>query len=318
MTAAMQQRFSQYASVNRNTADALGRAASFLLAAMAALALTMSAAFYDSFSSIRLGATLLSVLLLYVQVCSRVLVSREFVLYICFVAYMFIQLLWTKDVTLALNTLVPAVNFVVILVLFGSLMTFHDIKAVLTGALSGILAGAAIYTAVKGIPFIYPIGFSYNVMALIYLFGLFVTLLLSCYQRVKSLLVVTGLILMSLILATTSIKANLGVLLGLASVFLVYFGYFRSMLARNLVPLVVVVALLGFAIASNDALLESIGRGVRRVSLGVSILQAREAISGYGGFELRSNWLMEGLKGWSGNPIFGYGVEAFRSRFGMT
>lgn len=317
-TAGVRQKIPQPPPISPYVARVLENAASFSLAALAAFAITMSAAFYDSFSSIRLGATLLAVLLLHIQFCPRVLICREFVLYICFVVYMFVELLWTNDITLAMNTLVPAVNFIVILILFGSLMTFYNVQAVLAGALGGALAGAAIYTALEGFPFRYPIGFSYNVMALLYLFGLFLTLLLSCFLRSKSLLILIGLVLMSLILATTSIKANLGILLGASLAFLVYFGYFKRVLAQNLLPLVVLVALLGFALASNDAIMESIGRGMRRVSLGIDILQAREGIQGYGGFESRSNWLIEGIKGWVKNPVFGYGVEAFRSRLGMT
>lgn len=304
--------------VSRQVACALANTASYSVAALAAFALTMSAAFYDSFSSIRLGATLLAILMLHIQVCPRILICREFVLYILFVAYMFVELLWTNNITLALNTLMPAVNFIAILILFGSLVTFHNIQAVLAGTLGGVLSGAAIYTALEGFPFRYPTGFSYNAMALIYLFGLFLTLLLSSFLRSKSILTLIGLVLMLLIVATTSIKTNLGVLLGATFAFMLYFRYFRRILARNLIPLAALVALLGFGLASNDALMEIMGRGVKRVSLGVDILQAREGIQGYGGFESRSNWLIEGVKGWAENPVFGHGVEAFRSKLGMT
>ena len=42
-----------------------------------------------------------------------------------------LSLLWTDDVGLAMNTLQPALNFVLILILFGSLVAYHDSRAVL-------------------------------------------------------------------------------------------------------------------------------------------------------------------------------------------
>ena len=260
-------------------AGAIAKAASFLLAASAAFALTMNSAFYDAFPSTRLGIVLLVILLVHILWRPRILFCREFTLYALFVVYMFVQLLWTEDDFLALNTLIPAVNFTIILVLFGSLVTFHGFQVVLAGILSGVLTGAIIYSGIMGFPFIYPSGFSYNAMATLYFFGLFVTLLFSCFQRSKWWLLIVGLIFTSLILATTSIKTSLGVLLGAVSALVMYFGFFSRALARNLVPLIVLFGFLGFAVASNDALVERLRTGVDRIALGIDVLQAREDIA---------------------------------------
>ena len=298
--------------------EAIAKATTFLLAASAAFALTMNSAFYDAFPSNRLVFVLVAILLIHILLRPRIFFCREFTLYTLLVAYMFVQLLWTDDVLLALNTIEPAVNFVIVLVLFGSFATFHSLQAVLSGILGGVLTGALIYTGIVGFPFVYPIGFSYNAIALLYLFGLFITLMISCLQRSKWWLLIVGLIFASLILATTSIKTNLGILLGAISAFVMYFSVFSRALARNLISLIMLFGVLGFAVASNDALVESLQTGVDRIALGIDILQAREDITGYSGFEERSLWAVEGLKAWAQNPVFGYGVEAFRSRFGIT
>lgn len=304
--------------LEQRLAAVIGKTGSFLLAASAACALTMNVAFYDAFPSTRLVIVLLVMLLIHILWNPRIVFCRETALYTAFVVYMFVQLLWTEDGLLALNTLVPAVNFAIVLVLFGSLVTFHDLQVVLAGILGGVLAGTLAYTGIMGFPFVYPLDFSYNAMALLYFFGLFVTLLISCFRRSKWWLLVLGLAFASLILATTSIKTNLGILLGAVSAFIMYFGFFSRALARNLVLLIVLFSFLGFAVASNDSLVESFRTGVDRIALGIDILEAREDIAGYSGFERRSTWAVEGLKGWTQNPVFGYGVEAFRSRFGTT
>jgi O-antigen ligase len=55
-----------------------------------------------------------------------------------------------------------------------------------------------------------------------------------------------------------------------------------------------------------------------RLAIGLQVLQAREDISGYSGFNEREFWMQEGLRGWSMNPLFGQGVEAFRAPYGIT
>jgi hypothetical protein len=127
-------------------AGAMATATTFLFAASAAFALTMSSAFNDAFPLTHLGIVLLAILLIYILWHPRILFCREFTLYAAFVAYMFVQLLWTRDHFLALNTLVPAVNFAIILVLFGSLVSFHKLEVVLKGFMGGVFTGSLIYS----------------------------------------------------------------------------------------------------------------------------------------------------------------------------
>ena len=94
--------------------------------------------------------------------------ARETLIYVSFLGYMLLELLWTEDRTLALNTIVPATTFVIVMILFASLAVFHDLKAVPTGRVTGLLAGAALYWVMSGFPFRYPDEFSYNAIAGIY------------------------------------------------------------------------------------------------------------------------------------------------------
>jgi O-antigen ligase len=64
--------------------------------------------------------------------------------------------------------------------------------------------------------------------------------------------------------------------------------------------------------------MQTIASGYDRVILGIEILEARENMTGYSGLDNRSRWALDGLTGWMQNPIFGHGVEAFRSRYGIT
>ena len=121
-----------------------------------------------------------------------------------------------------------------------------------------------------------------------------------------------------LVVATTSIKFNLGILGGTIAAGLLYFRHFTTILWRNAVPLAVLVGILGYMVASNEALMATLGRGVDRVMLGVDVLQARENQRGYTAFESRRQWQRAGVEGWRENPLFGHGVEAFRDRYGVT
>ena len=298
--------------------QALARAAVFILAAVACFAIAMSAAFYDAFPSTRLGAVLLGVLFLQIQLCPRLFAGREFVLYGLFVVYLFIQLLWAENVALAFNTLVPAVNFCIILLVFGSLVRFHDVRATLTGGLFGIFVAAASYSILVGFPLRYPAWFSYNSMALLYLTGLYLTLLVNGTHRSRLVYMGLAVLFMALVVATTSIKANLGILLGGIAAMCLYWRYFAKVLSRHMVVLLLVVAGAAYGIASNEELFSKLERGVERISLGIEILQTRESIPGYGGFESRKRWFIEGISGWAQNPIFGHGVEVFRNRVGIT
>ncbi len=304
--------------VGSSTEQALARAAAFLLAALACFAIAMSAAFYDAFPSTRLGAVLVAVLFLQIQLCPSLYAGREFVLYALFVTYLFIQLLWAENVALAFNTLVPAVNFCIILLVFGSLARFHDLRATVKGSLFGIFGAAASYSLLVGFPLRYPPSFSYNSMALLYLTGLYLTLLVSATHRTRLAYIGLGVLFMSLVVATTSIKASLGILLGGVAAMCIYWRYFALVFSRHIVVVALVVAGSAYGIASNAELSSKLERGVDRISIGIEVLQTRESIPGYGGVESRKRWFIEGITGWTQNPIFGHGVEAFRNRVGIT
>lgn len=290
---------------------------SFALAAIAGFALTVNA-YVESFHSARLGVVLVILVLLHLLRYPRVLFCREFALYFIFVGYMAVALLWTANVELAMNTLEPAVDFALLLILFGSLVTYHDVRAVLAGTFGGFLIGAAIYTITKGFPLTYPDDFSYNAIAQMYLFGLFITLALGWYTRSRILSLSIGLLLLVHITATTSIKTNLGIVLGATAVGLMYFKHLLRVLRRNTIPLVALAGMMAYAVVSNDALVERLQVGVDRVALGVEVLSAQGELTGYGGFEERKEWIEEGLKGATKNPLFGNGIEAFRDRYGIT
>lgn len=294
-----------------------GRLGSFSLAAVGAFALAANA-FVVSFHTARLGAVMLVLLALHLARFARLVFAREALIYCSFLGYMLLELLWTEDKALALNTLVPAATFVTILVLFTSLAVFHDLRAILSGSLAGFLAGAALYSSISGFPLRYPTGFSYNAIAGMYLFGLLLTLLLASVGRRRMILLALAAIIGVHIVATTSIKTNIGILLGALAAGLIHFGYAARVLWRNAVVVLVAGAVLAFAVASNDAAVQTIQRGANRVVLGIEVLQARENLPGYSSFERRANWQREGFRGWSENPVFGHGVEAFRSRFGIT
>jgi hypothetical protein len=290
---------------------------SFALAAIAGLALTINA-FVESFHSARLGVVLVILVLLHLLRYPRIVFSREFALYFIFLGYMIVALLWTANVDLAMNTLEPAVDFALVLILFGSLATYHDLRAVLAGTFGGFLTGAAVYTFTTGFPFVYPGDFSYNAISEMYLFGLFITLAFGWYTRSRVLSLSIGLVLLVLITTTTSIKTNLGIVLGATASGLMYFKPFLRGLRRNTIPLVALAGMIAYAVVSSDALVERLQAGVDRVALGVEVLNADSELTGYSGFEERKDWIEEGLKGATRKPLLGHGVEAFRDRYGIT
>jgi O-antigen ligase len=303
-----------YPRINR----VFGRLCTFMLAATASLIMTMSV-YVERLHAPRVGALLLILIALHLVWHSRFLWQREFTLYSCFVGYMFIALMWTRDVELAFNTLVPAINFILVVILFGSLIAYHNIPTVLAGTLCGFVAGAAIYTLTQGFPFSYPKDFSYNAIANMYLFGLFVALACSCLWRSNGFLsIAIAVVIMLHIVATTSIKANLGVALGLLAAGIMYFRHFGRLFRRRVLTLIILASGLGFAIASNEALMDAMNRGAQRISLGVHVLQSRGNIAGYSAFEDRDYWRKVGIEGWKLNPVFGYGTEAFRDDYGIT
>ncbi len=289
-----------------------------VLSAACTFALVMATVFVDALTTSRLLLVLLPLLLLQMLVSPRLFFCREFALYLAFVAYLFLTLLWTPDPVLGMNTLFPAVDFVLIQIILGSLVRFGDARAVLLGSLIGLWMGAGILTYALGFPFILPRDMSYNAVAAVYLFGLYVALTLACMTRSKVLLLVAALFAMAHIVATTSIKTNLGVLLGAISAVVVYFRESLRVLRRHVLVLLLGICAVGYGIVSSNMAIEGLQRGVGRVTLGVNVLQAREDRSGYQGFDERAYWAHEGLRTWSRNPLFGYGVEAFRADYGIT
>jgi hypothetical protein len=296
----------------------VARLCTFMLAAIASASITMSA-YLEAMRDTRVGVVIVGLIGLHAIWHARFHWQREFTLYAYFVAYLFIALLWTRDTELATNTLVPATNFMLVMFFFGSLIRFHNIPTVLLGALCGFAIGAAAYTITQGFPFSYPEVFSYNAIASMYLFGLFVTLMYNCFSRsLGFVLIAVAIVIMLHIVATTSIKANLGIALGLVSAAVMYFRYFGRLLRRRALTLVILACALGFAVASNDILIEKMNRGSQRVLVGVKVLQSREDVAGYSGFDERSYWKQMGIEGWELNPVFGYGTEAFRHDYGIT
>ncbi len=298
--------------------ESFARAGSGVVAGAASLALVINAAFYESFNSSYLMLASTFLLLLAVLIRRELLFCREFLLYAAFVGYMFLMLLWTPDVALALNTLFPAVDSVLLLLLFGSLAAYHDRKAVFTGAFVGFLVGAVAYARATGFPLAYPKDFSYNAIAGMYLFGLICALAYGWAADARVLPLLAALVLMVHVAATTSIKTNLGIALaaGLTGAF--YIRHSLRILAQNVVYLIIAAVAIVYAIISDQALLHRVSAGLDRVELGLKVLQLRSDVAGYGGYGERQHWMQEGLRAWVHNPLFGYGVEAFRRQYSIT
>jgi hypothetical protein len=300
----------------------LGRIAgwlgSFAVAAAGSIAPMLNASYVDAFNAAHLSVVLVILLGFSLLRYPRIPVGRELILYVCLLVYMAISAMWTPGIDIAGNTLVPAVNFLLILMLFGSLAMFHDLGAVFAGMVFGFWCGAGSYTVITRFPFARPDDFSYNAIAGMYLFGLFSILLWGWHTRRRLTSLMMAAIAMILIAATTSIKTNLGVLLGAVAAALIYFTAFMRILGRSAIALMVICVAVGFAIASNDALLEQLQDGLDRVTTGAQILGAREDNAQGTSFNERRYWQKVGLEGWAQNPVFGSGVEAFRKDIGIT
>ncbi len=296
-----------------------GGLATFVLAAAAAITPMLNAVYNSTiFDTERLFFVLLALSLIHVARFPRIVFCREFALYAGFTGYMFLSLLWAPDPALGLNTLLPAVNFLLILTLFGSMASLYDLRTVLTGLLAGFLVGALAFAYLEGFPFVYPKGFSYNAGASMYLFGLFIALLFGLFTGYRVVALLLGAVIMLHIVATTSIKTNLGVVVGAFVAATVFIGQSTRLLLRNFFYIVAVVAGVVYWIASNEAIVATVRSGLDRVALGVAALQARQDVTGRTSIDMREAWIEQGLQGWSTNPVFGYGVEAFRADYGIT
>jgi O-antigen ligase len=170
----------------------------------------------------------------------------------------------------------------------------------------------------SGYPLTYPVDFSYNTIASMYISGLFITLVFGAYIRSTVLPLAVGAVLLLLIAATTSIKSNLGIALGIMGASVLYFKLSARDLIKSLIVLAVLGTAIGYAVSSNPALTEKVQNGFARVSTGLLVLTNREGDSGGIGLGTRQGWQREGLKGWAANPVFGNGVEGFRADFGIT
>ncbi len=295
----------------------VGLASSFLLAFMAGLALTTTA-YVESFHSARLAVVYLLIILFHLMRFQRFYVTREALIYGSLFGYMLLQLIWAPDLRLAMNTVVPAASCVLTYILFGSLIRYHDRRAVLGGIFFGFAAGALLYTLTTGFPLRYPSEFSYNAIASMYLFGLISALFLGCYIRSTIPILLVALVVLLHIVATTSIKNNLGIVLGAGGASLIYLKGFTQIIRRHSTLLLVVSGLAGIFLVRNPLILDALQRGSDRIILGLKVLQAREDLPGYNALGRRSEWQSDGLSGWLQNPVFGHGPEAFRSEFGIT
>jgi O-Antigen ligase len=289
----------------------------FVLSAVAATE-PMYVATHDDFSPVRQGGWLLALIFLHLLMRPWLLFTRELAIYVIFAAYMWLTLIWTSSVADGMNTLLPSIDFILLSILYGSLVAFHNIRAVLMGLLAGFIGGAAVYTLSTGFPFHYPDELSYNAIAGMYLMGLCLALFFGGYTHSRLVPVVVSLVAMVHIAATTSIKTNLGIVLGAASAALFYIRSFLHVLRRNLILLVIFAATIVYAVTNNEGLLEQVGYGLDRVSRGVEILQRREDVKGNTSFGERTDWKNQGIKGWLRSPLFGNGVEAFRTDHGIT
>lgn len=303
--------------VERQLNRAFTFAWAFTLSAVMAFTLTLSA--HDlSVSVARVGGVLGVLFIVYSLAMPRVTLLREVTIYSLLFGYMLLQLLWSDDLVLALNTLIPALDCLVAMLLLTSLMNYFDRRAVLAGVVFGFLVGSLYFTLTEGFPFDRYPDFPYNAIANMYLFGMFATLLLGVHQRHKWPYFALAVLLALHVLATTSIKANLGILLGLLAAGLFYFTYMRRLLGRYFFFILILTGGLVATVLSSEGLMRTLQSGFERASLGVQILQAREDLPGYSAYGQRNVWQGEGLRGWLDNPLFGHGVEAFRFEFGIT
>lgn len=290
---------------------------SFVLSAAVLIAL-LANIIVESFNPARLGLILALLLGLHLLRYPKLLSCREISLYAAFAGYMFVSLLWTNDLVLATNSLLPTLDCVLVLLLVGGLATYHNLCAVLAGMLVGFLTCAALYDVTQGFPFVRPDGFPYNAIAGMFVFGLFIALMFGWATRMRVLPLALGLVIMVHIAATTSIKTNLGVLLGAAAASVIFFRHFVMLIRQNAVALVIIASLILYKVVSNPVFIQTVQGGLDRVGAGVTILVAREDQTGTTEFGARKTWGAEGIAGWMENPLFGHGVEAFRDDFGVT
>jgi hypothetical protein len=289
-----------------------------VLAGAVSLAVTMSAIYFEEFTTSRLLIVLL--LLFFVQLLRSpvVVITREIGLYASLVAYLSISLLWTPDPVLGLNTIFPAFDFLVVSLSYASLVRNTDVRAVVTGALTGLIAGALVFAVQSHFPFSVPVDFSYNAFAMMYFGGLILTLLVGVTTRSRLPVLLLAIVFVAHVTATTSIKTNLGIVVGALAVVVLRRQEAWSLLRRFAVPLALGVCALVYSVLSNPLVMARLQYAFDRLWIGLEVLQTREDHAGYTGFNERAEWARAGLAAWRLNPVFGHGVEAFRVPFGIT
>jgi len=295
----------------------IGRFASFGLSAAASLVILLGVT-WDGFHGAWVAVSLAAIVVLHLLRVPRLAFPREAAIYACLLAYMALQLAWTDDRALAMNTLLPAANFLVLIALFASLAALHELKPVLLGALAGFVTGALAYSLATGFPLAYPAEFSYNAVAGMHLYGALLALLLASVTAWRVWLLALAAVAWANVLATTSIKVNLGIAFGGLVAGAAHFGFVMRALRRHSLAILALAGILAFAVSSSPAAVEALRRGSERVTLGLRILAARDDLPGYSAYAKRTGWLEEGMRGWRENPLFGQGVEAFRADHGIT
>ncbi len=291
----------------------------FLVPAIAVIALCVNAV-NVSFDSLRLAPVLAALCALQLALWPRFRIYRELRLYLAFGIYMLVSLLWAPDPAQGANTLYPALDCVIALILFGSLAANCDTRTVLTGLLCGALVSSFGYSLITRFPFDYPEGFSYNAVASMYLFSFAATLLFGATGRSKLIPLVIACVLLLCIGATSSIKTNLGIALGAFSALLFYFKHSVRLLWRTALALIAVIGMVGYVVVSNDSVAQRLAAGLGRVALGATVLASSDdAPNSVGlGLTTRENWKDAGIRGWLHSPVLGNGVEALRADIGIT
>ena len=289
----------------------------FVVSIAVGLAVTTNV-YLGSTHPLRFSGILIVLVLMHLAACRRIWVSRETILYAIFASYSVLSLIWTSDTDLGLGNMNLTINFLLTFVLFSSLVYYNSVRVVVSGVLLGFLGGALGYTLLSRFPFAFPEEFSYNAIAGMYLFGLFATALSGWCLRRHVMATLISLMLLLLIAATTSIKTNLGVMLGTIASGVMYIRFSLRAFLRYSLPLAAFLGLLAYAVSSNGPIMERVEAGLARVSIGANLLLSREEDVGNIGLDQRKQWKDEGIQGWIANPIYGEGVEAFRAEFGIT
>jgi len=282
------------------------RLASGMIAAITIAVLFFATVFEEAVSSSRLLPILMTLLGWHMLLCPRILVVRETWLFGAFIAYLSIALLWTPDVDLALIVLFPAVDVLLAMLLVGSLCAYHDRRAIYAGMIVGAMLASATYTVLTGYPLSVPRSFSYNAIAIAYVSVLFLTVMFGCMLRTRLAGTALALLFLLHVVATTSIKATLGVAVGALAAGLYHLPVALRLLRRNLVLLLLSLSVATYAVMTNETLLNRLQFAFVRLGSGLRVLQMREDVQGYSGFNERHDWMDLGLSGTWDNPLFGH------------